>query len=52
MSYRNPPQRDSARDRPPSETLTRVPRRAAHQIEHDEIQVIDDTKSAEEKNAV
>jgi hypothetical protein len=33
------------------ETLAHPPRRAAHQLEHDEIQVIDDTKSAEEKNA-
>jgi hypothetical protein len=33
------------------ETLARVPRRAAHQIEHDEIPIIDDTKSADEKTA-
>jgi hypothetical protein len=31
-------------------TLADAPRQAAHQLEHDEIQVIDDTKSAEEKN--
>ena len=33
------------------ETLAHAPRRAAHQLEQDEIQVIDDMKSAEEKNA-
>jgi hypothetical protein len=31
-------------------TLAHAPRGAAHQLEHDEIQVIDDTKSVKEKN--
>jgi hypothetical protein len=33
------------------ETLAHAPRRAVRQLEHDEIQVIDVTKSAEEGNA-